>query len=82
MLGILYHGTKLEANARNSVLNHSAEEKTTRNSVWWNKNVIKHLEFCSEPFRGRDNDSEYRSEHAVVERCKHVKSQATTVYFS
>ncbi len=33
MLGILYHGTKLEANPRNSVLNHSAEEKTTRNSV-------------------------------------------------
>jgi hypothetical protein len=27
MLGILYHGTKLEANCRNSVLNHSAEEK-------------------------------------------------------
>ncbi len=33
MLAILYHGTKLEANARNSVLNHSAEEKTTWNSV-------------------------------------------------
>ncbi len=25
MLGILYHGTKVEANSRNSVLNHSAE---------------------------------------------------------
>jgi hypothetical protein len=33
MLGILYRGTKLEANFRNSVLNHSTEEKTTRNSV-------------------------------------------------
>jgi hypothetical protein len=33
MLGILYHGTKLEANARNSVLNHSAEEIKTRNFV-------------------------------------------------
>jgi hypothetical protein len=33
MLEILYHGTKLEANALNSILNHSAEEKTTRNSV-------------------------------------------------
>jgi hypothetical protein len=33
MLGILYRGTKLEANARNSVPNHSAEETTTRNSV-------------------------------------------------
>ncbi len=30
MLGILYHGTKLEANAQNSVLNHTTEEKTTR----------------------------------------------------
>jgi hypothetical protein len=33
MLGILYHGTKLEANARNSILNHSVEEITTGNSV-------------------------------------------------
>jgi hypothetical protein len=33
MLEILYHGKKLEANARKSVLNHSAEEKTTRTSV-------------------------------------------------
>jgi hypothetical protein len=29
MLGILYRGIKIEANSRNSVLNHSAEEKTT-----------------------------------------------------
>jgi hypothetical protein len=28
MLGILYHRTKIEANSRNSVLNHSAEQKT------------------------------------------------------
>jgi hypothetical protein len=76
MLGILYHGTKLEANAQNSVLNHTAEEKTTRNSVPWNKNRSKHLEFCSEPFRGRDNNSEeFRSEacpgwkHAVSSVC-------------
>ncbi len=33
MIGILYHGTKLEANARNSILNHSAEETTTWNSI-------------------------------------------------
>ncbi len=39
MLGILHHGTKLEANARNSVLYHSAEEKTTRNLVPRNKNI-------------------------------------------
>jgi hypothetical protein len=65
MLGILYHGTKLEANARNSrnsILNHSVEEKTTWNSVLWNKNISKHLEFCSESFSGRDNNSEFRSE--------------------
>jgi hypothetical protein len=47
MLGILYHGTKLEANAWNSILNHSTEEKTTRNSVPWNKNISKHLELFS-----------------------------------
>jgi hypothetical protein len=33
MLGILYYGTKLEANARNSVPNPSEEETTTLNSV-------------------------------------------------
>jgi hypothetical protein len=33
MLGILYHGTKLEANDQNSVPNHSAEEIKTRNFV-------------------------------------------------
>jgi hypothetical protein len=34
MLGILYHGTKIEGNSRN----HRAEVKTTQNSVPWNKN--------------------------------------------
>jgi hypothetical protein len=33
MLGILSYRTKLDANSRNSDLNHSAEGKTTRNSV-------------------------------------------------
>jgi hypothetical protein len=33
-LGIPFRGTKIEANSRNSVLNHSAEEKTTRNKTW------------------------------------------------
>jgi hypothetical protein len=37
MLRILYHGTKIEANSRDSVLHHSAEEKTTWNFVPWNK---------------------------------------------
>ncbi len=53
MLGILYRGTKIEANSRNSVLNHSVEEKTTRNSVPWNKNRSKLLEFRSEACLGR-----------------------------
>jgi hypothetical protein len=38
MLGIPYWGTKIEANSRNSVPNHS-EEKTTGNFVPWNKNI-------------------------------------------
>ncbi len=75
MLGILYHGKKLEANAWNSILNHSAEEKTTRNSVPWNKNISKHLKLCSKPFHGRDNSSKFqfeaclRSKHAVNSVC-------------
>jgi hypothetical protein len=71
MFGILYHGTKLDANARNSDLTHSMEEKTTRNSVLWNKNISKHLEFCSEPFRRRDNNSEF---HSVLQRKYAVNS--------
>jgi carboxylesterase type B len=47
MLGILYHGTKIEANSWNSFLNHSTEEKTTRNSVPWNKSRSKLSEFRS-----------------------------------
>jgi hypothetical protein len=50
MLRILYHGTIIEANFRNSVLNHSPEEKTIRNSVPWNKNRNKLSEFRSKTF--------------------------------
>ncbi len=57
MLRILYCRTKIEANSQNSVLNQSAEEKTTRNSVPWNKNRSKRFEFCFEPFCGKDNNS-------------------------
>ncbi len=39
------------------VPNYSTEEKTTRNSVPWNKNRNKFLEFCSEAF--------YRRKHAL-----------------
>jgi hypothetical protein len=41
MLRLPYQGTKIEANSRNSVPNHSVEEKTTL----WNKNRNKLLEF-------------------------------------
>jgi hypothetical protein len=44
-----------------SVPNHSVEEKTTRNSVPWNKTRSILAEFRSEPFRGRENNSEFRS---------------------
>jgi hypothetical protein len=33
-LGIPFCGTKIEANSRNSVPNHFAEEKTTQNKMW------------------------------------------------
>jgi len=36
-LGIPFRGTKIEANYQNSFPNPSAEEKTTWNSVPWNK---------------------------------------------
>jgi hypothetical protein len=57
MLRILYHGTKIEANSRNSVLNHSteqktleipnrsAEEKNVQKSVLWKKSRSKISEF-------------------------------------
>ncbi len=48
MLGIPYRETNIEANSRNSVPNHSAEEKTTQNSVPWNKNRSKLKHFTEE----------------------------------
>jgi hypothetical protein len=48
-LGTLFHGTKI-ANTWNSVPNHSAEEKTSRNSMLWNKNKSKLSEFRSKAF--------------------------------
>jgi hypothetical protein len=61
MFGILYRETKIESNTSNSVPNHSAEVKPTRNSVPWNKIsctlsllLIANLsEFCSETCLGR-----------------------------
>jgi hypothetical protein len=54
----LLRGTE---NSQNFVPNHSTEEKTIPNSIPWNKNRSKHLEFCSEPFPGRENNMEFRS---------------------
>jgi hypothetical protein len=41
--------------------NCSAEEKNAWNSVLWDKYRSKLSEFLSEPFRGRENNSEFRS---------------------
>ena len=46
--------TKIEEYSQNSLPNPSAEEKTTRNFVPWNKYRSKLSEFRSEPFRGRE----------------------------
>jgi hypothetical protein len=51
MLRILYRRTKIEVDSKNSVLNHSAEKKTTH-SVPGNKNKSKLSEFHSEAFYG------------------------------
>ncbi len=54
----LFRGTE---NSRNSVPNRSADEKNARNSLPWNKIRCKRSESRSELFRGRDNNSEFRS---------------------
>jgi hypothetical protein len=48
-------------NSQNSVPNHSAEEKNARNSLPWNKNRSKLLEFRFESYCGRENNSDFRS---------------------
>jgi hypothetical protein len=53
IIGILCCRPKIEANSQNSIPNHSAEEKTIRNSVSWNKTRNKLSEFCSEAFHYR-----------------------------
>ncbi len=55
-------------NFQYSVPNPSAEEKTTRNSVPWNKNRSKFSEFPSEPFSGRENNSEITLWGAIRKR--------------
>jgi hypothetical protein len=67
----LFRGTE---NSRNSVPNHSAEEKNTRNFVTWNKNRSKLSEFCSEPFRGTEN-----SRNSVPNRSAEEKNARNSV---
>ncbi len=54
-LGIPFGGTKIDANFRNFIPEHFAEEKTAQNSVPSNKNRRKLSEFCSQAFHGRKN---------------------------
>ncbi len=66
-LGIPFRGTIIEANSWNSLpfQSPSAEEKTTRHSLLWSKNISKFSEFLSKQFRGRENDSEQNAAAAV-----------------
>jgi hypothetical protein len=59
MLGILYSET-IEANSRNSVPNHSAKEKYAR-KLLYHGTKIEAISRNSEPFLGRENNSEFRS---------------------
>ena len=61
--------------SRNSVPNPSAEEKTTRNSVPWTKNRSMLSEFPSEPFSGRENNSEFRSVELNRSRLSEFRSE-------
>jgi hypothetical protein len=51
----------------NSILNPSAEEKTTRNFIPLNKNRSELSEFPSEHFSGRENNSEFLSADTKIE---------------
>ncbi len=74
MLGILFHGTKIEANSRNSVLKHSAEQKTLGIQLRTVPQRRKMLEFYSVK-KNRSKLSKFRSEaclgqkHAVYSVC-------------
>jgi hypothetical protein len=54
----LFRGTEI---SRNSIPNHSAEEKNARNFVLWNKNRSKVSEFRYETLRRKENNLEFRS---------------------
>jgi hypothetical protein len=60
MLGILYHGTKIEANSWNSVQNYSAEQKTLGIPF---RTVPQRRKMLGIPFHGNKSKlSEFRSE--------------------
>ncbi len=54
----LFRGTKIEANAHNSVPNPSGKRKQLRFPIRATKNRNKLSECRSEPFRGRETNSE------------------------
>jgi hypothetical protein len=60
----LFRGTD---KSRNSVPNHSVEEKNAQNSVQCNEKRSNFSEFGSEPFRGREKCSEFRTVELKIE---------------
>ncbi len=72
-LGIPFRRPYISANSRNSLAYPSSEEKTPWNSVAWNRNRSKLSEFRSEPFRGRENNSEQNAAAAVSDSI-HIES--------
>jgi hypothetical protein len=67
MLGILYHGKKIEANSRNSILNHSAEQKTLGIPI---RTVLQRRK-CSE-FRSMEKKIEANCRNSVP---KHLEQK-------
>ncbi len=60
-IGLFWRNYGCSRNRKFSEFRSELFRGTTRNSVPWNKNISKHLEFYSEPFRERDNNSEFRN---------------------
>jgi hypothetical protein len=67
MLRILYHKTKIEANSRNSVLNHSTERKTLGNPF---RTIPQRRKMLGIPFRGKKRSklSEFRSKACLRQK--------------
>jgi hypothetical protein len=80
MLGILYHGTKLEANARNSVLNHSAEEKTTSEFHSVEQKYKQTLGILFRTIPRKRQHSEFRSHAATPTHSRGWGSQWSRIF--